>query len=160
VGHITGRRGGVSAEERLTGYRRAMQRADLPTDGLVVDGDYLQRSGEVGAERLVAAGANAIFCASDAMAIGALRALERLGRAVPDDVAVAGFDDLPQASETSPPLTTMRQDTGRLGIEAAHALFRLLGDREAAPQRVILPTELVIRQSTVGPLGRRRRPGS
>jgi LacI family transcriptional regulator len=159
VGHITGRRGGVSAEERLTGYRRAMQRAGLPTDGLIVDGDYLQRSGEVGAERLVAAGADAVFCASDAMAIGALRALERLGRAVPDDVAVAGFDDLPQASETTPPLTTMRQDTGRLGIEAAHALFRLLNDREAAPQRVILPTELVIRQSSVGPLERRPRPG-
>ena len=54
-----------------------------------------------------------------------------------------------------PPLTTMRQDTGRLGIEAAHALFRLLNDKDAAPQRVILPTELVIRQSTVGPLGSR-----
>jgi DNA-binding LacI/PurR family transcriptional regulator len=49
----------------------------------------------------------------------------------------------------------MRQDVGRLGIEAAHALFRLLNDDAAAPQRVILPTELVIRQSTVGPLGRR-----
>jgi LacI family transcriptional regulator len=160
VGHITGRRGGVSAEERLTGYRRAMQRADLPTDDLVVDGDYLQRSGELATERLVAAGADAIFCASDAMAFGALRALERLGRAVPDDVAVAGFDDLPQASETTPPLTTMRQDTGRLGVEAAHALFRLLSDSEAAPQRVILPTELIIRQSSVGPLGRRSGPGS
>ncbi len=160
VGHITGRRGGVSAEERLSGYRRAMQRAGLSTDGLIVEGDYLQPSGEAGAERLVAAGADAIFCASDAMAFGALRALERLGRAVPDDVAVAGFDDLPQASETTPPLTTMRQDTGRLGIEAAHALFRLLSDSEAAPQRVILPTELVIRQSSVGPLGRRSGPGS
>ncbi len=155
VGHITGRRGGVSAEERLTGYRRAMNRAGLPTDDLVVEGDYLPRSGEQGAERLLEAGADAIFCASDAMALGALRTLERLGRRVPDDVAVAGFDDLPQAADASPPLTSMRQDTGRLGIEATHALFRLLNDTDSAPQRVILPTELVIRQSTVGALGRR-----
>ena len=89
------------------------------------------------------------------MALGALRTLERLGRRVPDDVAVAGFDDLPQAADASPPLTSMRQDTGRLGIEATHALFRLLNDTDSAPQRVILPTELVIRQSTVGALGRR-----
>lgn len=155
VGHITGRRGGVSAEERLTGYRRAMKRAGLATVGLVAEGDYLARSGEEGAETLLAAGADAIFCASDTMALGALRTLERLGVRVPDDVALAGFDDLPQAAEASPPLTTMRQDTGRLGIEAAYALFRLLNDKEAAPQRVILPTELIIRQSTVGPLGGR-----
>ena len=99
VGHITGRRGGVSAEERLTGYRRAMKRAGLATDGLVADGDYLARSGEAGAETLLAAGVDAIFCASDTMAFGALRTLERHGAAVPDDVAVAGFDDLPQAAE-------------------------------------------------------------
>jgi DNA-binding LacI/PurR family transcriptional regulator len=154
VGHITGRRGGVSAEERLTGYRRAMKRAGLATDGLVADGDYLARSGEDGARQLLAAGVDAIFCASDTMAFGALRTLERHGAVVPDDVAVAGFDDLPQAAETVPPLTTMRQDTGRLGIEATNALFRLLSDADATPQRVILPTELVIRQSTVGALGR------
>ncbi len=159
VGHITGRRGGVSAEERLTGYRRAMKRAGLATDGLVIDGDYLPRSGEVGAEGLLAAGVDAIFCASDAMALGALRTLARHGVRVPDDVALAGFDDLPEAALASPPLTTMRQDTGRLGIEASHALFRLLNERGAAPQRVILPTELVIRQSTVGALGRRGAPG-
>ena len=71
-------------------------------------------------------------------------------------MAVAGFDDLPQAAEASPPLTTMRQDVGRLGIEAAHALFRLLSDEAGrTTARVILPTELVIRQSTVGPLGHR-----
>jgi DNA-binding LacI/PurR family transcriptional regulator len=157
VGHITGRRGGVSAEERLTGYRRAMERAQLAADDLVVEGDYLQRSGELGASRLLEAGVDAIFCASDAMAFGALRQLARQGVRVPDDVAVAGFDDLPEAAESSPPLTTIRQDTGQLGTEAAGALFRLLNDPTASPQRVILPTELVIRQSTVGPLPNRRR---
>jgi DNA-binding LacI/PurR family transcriptional regulator len=155
IGHITGRRGGVSAEERLTGYRRAMERARLPVDGLVAEGDYLQRSGELGAARLLEAGVDAIFCASDAMALGALRELQRRKVRVPEDVAVAGFDDLPDAVSSSPPLTTMRQDTGQLGEEAADALFRLLNDH-AAPQRVILPTELVIRQSTVGAVRGRR----
>ncbi len=158
IGHITGRRGGASAEERLAGYRRAMKRAGLDTTGLLIDGDYLPRSGELGARQLAEAGVDAIFCASDAMALGALRALQGLGLRIPDDVAVAGFDDLPAAAEADPPLTTMRQDTGRLGLEATHALFRLFNERAepgAAPQRVILPTELVIRQSTVGPLGSR-----
>ena len=63
VGHITGRRGGVSAEERLTGYRRAMGRAQLATDGLVAEGDYLERSGELGAAQLLEAGVDAVFCA-------------------------------------------------------------------------------------------------
>jgi LacI family transcriptional regulator len=158
VGHITGRRGGVSAEERLSGYRRAMSRAGLAIESLVVEGDYLPSSGEAGAARLLELGADAIFCASDAMALAALQALRGHGARVPDDVALAGFDDLPAAAAASPPLTTMRQDVGRLGVEAAHALFRLLNDDAAAPQRVILPTELVIRQSTVGPLGRDRSP--
>jgi LacI family transcriptional regulator len=158
VGHITGRRGGVSAEERLTGYRRAMERARLPMEGLVAEGDYLPRSGVDGAARLLAAGADAIFCASDAMALGALRELRRQRVRVPEEVAVAGFDDLPEAATSSPPLTTMRQDTGQMGAEAANALFRLLNDKAAAPQRVILPTELVIRQSTMGAVkGRRSR---
>ena len=76
---------------------------------------------------------------------------------MPEDVAVAGFDDLAEAADTDPPLTTMRQDTDQLGAEAAGALFRLLADPSASPQRVILPTELVIRQSTVGRLSSRRR---
>jgi DNA-binding LacI/PurR family transcriptional regulator len=152
VGHITGRRGGVSAEERLIGYRRAVERAHLDADDLVVDGDYLTRSGEIGAARLLEAGVDAIFAASDAMAFGALRELRRRGVRVPDDVAVAGFDDLPEAAECDPPLTTMRQDTGHLGAEAADTLFRLLNDPSASPLRVILPTELIVRQSTVGTL--------
>jgi DNA-binding LacI/PurR family transcriptional regulator len=73
---------------------------------------------------------------------------------VPREIAVAGFDDVVEAAESDPPLTTMRQDTRLLGREAAHTLFRLLSDEDALPQRVILPTELLIRQSTVGSMDR------
>jgi DNA-binding LacI/PurR family transcriptional regulator len=69
--------------------------------------------------------------------------------AVPDDVALAGFDDLDFASELDPPLTTIRQGVHAHGSEAARALFGLL-DSPHTPRRVLLPTELVIRQSTVG----------
>ncbi len=150
IGHIAGRRGGTSAEERLSGYRRAMARAGLATDGLVFRGDYLPRSGAQGAAALLEAGVDAVFAASDSMALGALEELHRRGITVPGQVAVAGFDDITQAATANPPLTTMRQDTQMLGREAAHTLFRLLSDPDALPRRVVLPTELLVRQSTVG----------
>jgi DNA-binding LacI/PurR family transcriptional regulator len=154
IGHIAGRPGGTSAEERLTGYRRAMQRAGLDTQGLIYRGDYLAQSGRDGAAFLVEAGADAIFAASDTMALGALHELHDRGIDVPARIAVAGFDDVVEAADADPPLTTMRQDTRLLGREAAHTLFRLLNDDDALPQRVTLPTELLIRQSTVGSMTR------
>jgi LacI family repressor for deo operon, udp, cdd, tsx, nupC, and nupG len=72
------------------------------------------------------------------------------GRRVPDDVALAGFDDLGLAASLDPPLTTVRQDVRQLGAEAAEVLFQLMQDPSGGPRRVILPTELVIRRSTVG----------
>lgn len=149
IGHVAGRAGGTSAEERLTGYHRAMARAGLDTEGLVYRGDYLTQSGVDGASYLIGAGVDAIFAASDSMALGAIEELQRRGLRIPQDVAVAGFDDLPQAATSDPPLTTMRQDERQLGREAARTLFALLGDPDSRPQRVILPTELLIRASTV-----------
>jgi DNA-binding LacI/PurR family transcriptional regulator len=150
IGHITGTRGTVAGEDRLTGYRRAMERAGLAPDGLVVDGDFNRPSGSAGAEVLLDAGADAMFCANDATAEGALDTIRARGLRVPDDVALAGFDDLEFAAHLEPPLTTIRQGVERQGAEAAHTLFQLLQDPDGGPRRVILPTELVIRQSTVG----------
>jgi DNA-binding LacI/PurR family transcriptional regulator len=69
---------------------------------------------------------------------------------VPDDIALAGFDDLSFASQLDPPLTTVRQDIEGIGQAAARNLLRLLENPDGGPRRVLLPTELVIRQSTVG----------
>jgi LacI family transcriptional regulator len=149
VGHITGRRGTVAAEDRIAGYERAMTRAGLPTEGLIVEGAFDRASG-AGALELIEHGADAIFCANDASAAGALDHVKRRGLSVPGDVALAGFDDLAFAAELDPPLTTVRQGVQQQGVEAAHALFQLLRDPNAGPRRVILPTELVIRRSTVG----------
>jgi LacI family transcriptional regulator len=152
VGHITGRRGTVAGEDRITGYRRAMARAGLSTDGLMVDGDFNKASGAAGAVQLLDRGVDAIFCANDATADGALQTIRARGLKVPEDVALAGFDDLEFAAHLDPPLTTVRQGVRQQGAEVASTLFQLLQDPGGGARRVILPTELVIRQSTVGQL--------
>jgi DNA-binding LacI/PurR family transcriptional regulator len=150
VGHITGMRGTVAGEDRLAGYRRAMDRAHLAIGDLVVDGDFNEPSGAAGAVVLLDHGVDAIFCANDATAVGALRVIRERGLRVPEDVALAGFDDLDFAAHLDPPLTTIRQGVREQGAQAVSSLFQLVGDHDGAPRRVILPTELVIRQSTVG----------
>jgi DNA-binding LacI/PurR family transcriptional regulator len=97
-------------------------------------------------------GVDAIFCANDATAVGALESIRVRGLSVPEDIALAGFDDLPFAAELDPPLTTIRQGVHTQGSESAKALLSLLENPEGGPRRVLLPTELVIRQSTVGGL--------
>ncbi len=150
VGHITGRRGTVAGEDRIVGYMDAMARAGLSTDGLVVDGDFRRASGVAGALELLDRDVDAIFCANDSTAAGALESIRTRGLRTPEDVALAGFDDLDFAAELDPPLTTVRQGIRAQGAEAAHTLSQLLDDPEGGPRRVILPTELVIRRSTVG----------
>ena len=150
VGHVTGSRGTVAGEDRVTGYQRAMRRAGLKVDHLVVDGDFTRQSGVSAAAELLDAGVDAIFCANDSSASGALETIRASGLRVPEDVALAGFDDVEFAAHLEPPLTTVRQALRQHGMEAARTLLQLLGDPSHAPRRVLMPTELVIRQSSVG----------
>jgi LacI family transcriptional regulator len=90
IGHVTGARGTFSAEDRVTGYQAALRRAGLPPDGLIVDGDYTEPAGAAGAAALLDRGVDAIFCANDLAARGALRVLHERGVAVPGEVAQAG----------------------------------------------------------------------
>jgi DNA-binding LacI/PurR family transcriptional regulator len=150
IGHITGTRRTVAGEDRLIGYRRAMERARLPTDGLIVEGDFNEPNGASGADVLLDRNVDAIFCANDRTAVGALQAIRNRRLRVPEDVALAGFDDLDIASRLDPPLTTVRQEIQQQGAEAATVLSQLIGDPEARPRRVVLPTELIVRRSTAG----------
>jgi len=154
IGHVSGRRGTVAGEDRIEGYRRALSLQGLDPEGLLVEGDFTRGSGASGASELARRGADAIFCANDAMAAGALEALRRDGVRVPEDVAVVGFDDLGFAAELEPPLTTIRQGVSEQGMEAARIMFELIRDPEGT-RRVVLPTELIIRGSTVPPSGTR-----
>lgn len=150
IGHISGRRGTVAGEERIVGFRRALGHAGLDAPELVVEGDFGRASGASGAEELVRRGVDAIFCGNDAMAAGALETLRRDGVRVPEDVAVVGFDDLGFAAGLEPPLTTVRQGVREQGAEAARIVFELVRDPQGT-RRVVLPTELIVRASTVSP---------
>jgi DNA-binding LacI/PurR family transcriptional regulator len=92
------------------------------------------------------------------MALGALRALDEAGLRAPDHVALVGFDDMPFAATTKPPLTTVHQPIADIGEAAARMLLELVEDGSAEPRQVILPTRLVIRESCGA--GRRARGGS
>jgi DNA-binding LacI/PurR family transcriptional regulator len=145
IGMITGPLDTPGGVDRLAGYQDVL--GDRATDRLVVTGDYVQESGEAAMLRLLdqAPDLDAVFVASDLMAAGALNALRRAGRVVPDDVAVGGFDDSSIATTLQPALTTIRQPLARISAEMVRLLLDLIAGE--APAAVILPTELVIRAS-------------
>jgi LacI family transcriptional regulator len=140
VGHIAGSRGTVAGDDRRAGYQRAMRRAGLRIDGLIVDGDFSCEAGVAGASQLLDTGVDAIFCVNDATASGRSRRSARAGgesgRRGP-----CRFDDLEFALHLDPPLTTARQGVREQGTEAARARCSLSAMRGRSPRRVLLPTE-------------------
>ena len=144
VATITGPLDTPGGVKRLAGWRETTG----GDDSLVAHGDYSRESGEAAMTALLERrpDLDAVFVASDLMAVGALEALRGAGRRVPEDIAVAGFDDSPVAASATPPLTTMRQPFKRISGEMVRLLLaRIEGE---PPASVILPTELVERAST------------
>lgn len=135
--------------DRLAGYRSAIGATMTYNPGLVAYGDFTQPSGEHAIHMLLERrpDIDAVFVASDLMAMGVLRGLRRAGRRVPDDVAVIGFDDSPSARHTDPPLTTVRQPVEEMGARTAQELVALISDPTTHRSSVVLPTELVVRES-------------
>jgi DNA-binding LacI/PurR family transcriptional regulator len=136
--------------DRLRGYREALWALGADADARrVAYGDFTEASGRAAAELLLAEEPelDAVFAASDLMAIGALHALRAAGRRVPDDVAVVGFDDAPIAAYTDPPLTTVRQRVEQLGLEAVRLLLRRLEEPAGEPEAIVLETDMVVRAS-------------
>lgn len=152
IGHITGARGTVSGEDRLTGYHRALDKLDI-SYRCVIDGDYTELGGYDGAIYLLDRDVDAIFAASDRTANGVYSAARERGLRIPEDLAVVGFDDLSFSSQLDPPLTTVRQSIRVQGEAAARTLLKVVDRASDTPSRVILPTELIIRQSTAGGVG-------
>jgi LacI family transcriptional regulator len=140
------------ALERLRGYRDALSDGGLPRDPrLELEGDFTEAAGYRAARAAlkVQPRPTAIFAANDAMAIGALSALREDGVAVPADIAVAGFDDIPIARYMSPPLSSVHVPIAQLGERAMDLLLgAIAGPDEGAVRRVVLPTTLVIRKSS------------
>ena len=150
VATITGPTDMIAGTDRLQGYLDALRdRKVVPDPDLIVEGDFTEEGGYDAMQRLLLRSSSPefVFVASDAMAVGALRALRQAGKKVPEDVAIAGFDDLPFAARTQPPLTTVRQPIHQLGATAAETLMELIKSPDKQPRRIVLPTELVIRAS-------------
>ncbi|AEB06444.1 transcriptional regulator, LacI family [Coriobacterium glomerans PW2] len=147
IAMIAGPKGPSGSLDRVRGYTDAL--AELRQGPLLVErGDYSKPSGRVCAARLLDRdpSIDGLFAASDAMAIGAIQALRDLGRDVPSDVQVVGFDDQQLAQISEPPLTTMRQPFQEIGRRMVDQLIDLI--RGGAPVGTTLPLELVVRGST------------
>ncbi|WP_066932654.1 LacI family DNA-binding transcriptional regulator [Microtetraspora fusca] len=145
IATIAGPQDMIGGQDRLAGYRNVLRESDRRS--IVAVGDFTRESGAVAMRQLLRddPDLDAVFVANDLMAVGALQSLRQAGRRVPDDVAVVGFDDIEAAKFTEPPLTTIRHPFTE---QAAAMVKLLLGLFEGGPtDPVILPTELVVRES-------------
>ncbi len=139
----------TAAAERLAGYRDALGEAGIAVDErLIIEGAFDAASGHAAmAALLKQASFSAVFVASDVVAIGAIRGLREAGMRVPEHISIVGFDDIPLAEHIDPPLTTVRLPAHSLGESAGQLLVERIADRPV-PARTLLPTQLVIREST------------
>lgn len=146
---ITGDALHPDSNERLRGYRAALEDAKIPYDpALVVVGDYTESSGLRAVERLIAGGQNftAIFAANDQMASGAVLGLHRRGVRVPEDVSIVGFDDLPTSPYSVPPLSTIHQSSYEQGRLSAHAMVQMINGTR--PTVTVPLPKLIARESS------------
>jgi LacI family transcriptional regulator len=137
--------------ERITGYQKALEEADLPRDeNLIIRGDYHAQSGMDVTNAILnrTPRPTAIFALNDLMALGALRAAAEAGYSVPKDLAVIGYDDLELSRFTSPPLTTISQPKKEISTQAVNLLVQRMSGKSLSPSRVVLPPELIVRRST------------
>ncbi|MFI8191579.1 LacI family DNA-binding transcriptional regulator [Streptomyces sp. NPDC085946] len=151
IATITGSLDMDVGRSRLAGWRAAHEEAGVPADASLAEtGDFTEEGGRRAMRSLLerAPDLDAVFAASDLMAVSALTELRRQGRRVPGDVAVVGFEDSVLARHTNPPLTTVRQPVEELGRTMAGILLDEITGAVSSRQRLTLPTELVVRESS------------
>ncbi|MBD3586391.1 LacI family transcriptional regulator [Salinimonas sp. HHU 13199] len=151
IGLIKGPNSSPLTQERLRGYQQALASANIPfDDALLFDGDFTLQSGFDAAKKMLTQPdrPTALFCENDETAIGAMQALKQAGLRIPDDVSVAGFDDIAFSGYADPPLTTIAQPAEEFGHTAVSLLVDVLNGKIKKAPRVIMPHELVVRDST------------
>lgn len=156
VAAISGPNDVMTAVDRIAGYRRALAEYGLADSEQVCYGELTPESGYALAQEMLTSDAppTAFFAANNFIAIGALRALRDAGLRVPDDISLVSFDDLPDNIVVEPFLTVIRQPAYDIGRCATTLLLdRLTGKADGDPQEIVLPTELIIRQSTAARKG-------
>lgn len=152
VHHLAGPADSDPANVRLAAWRRALEDAGVAAPE-PLRGDWSARSGYEFGKRLAADDAvTAVYCANDEMAAGVMRAMHENGRAIPSDISVVGFDGIALGEFFSPPLTTVRQDFHAIGQELVRLVVQQIGSTASrAPERVLVPTELIVRGTTAEP---------
>jgi len=151
VHHLAGPGGWAEARARIEGWQTELAAWGRPVPDLGWAGDWSAQSGyEIGRALAGEREVSAVFVANDQMALGAMRALHEAGRAVPDDLSIVGFDDLPESRFFVPALTTVRQDFTELGRRVMTVLARVL-DHGERPSAELVPTELKVRESSAAP---------
>ena len=156
IGLITGPRRQWEAHQRRLGWETALRAAGLePTEEWVVEGDWTPASGEQGLLKLVEQrpDVEAVFVCNDQMAVGALQAARHLGRRIPADLAIVGFDDVPECAYFHPPLSTIRQDMVEVGSCAVRELCRVIEASQQSktliqPRTILIQPQLIVRQSS------------
>jgi DNA-binding LacI/PurR family transcriptional regulator len=149
IAMVAGIRAMRSSIDRTTGYRRGLEKVQLPVDDeLVVHSDYTDVGGEQAMTDLLARhrDIDAVVAASDLAAVGVLRALRLADIKVPDDIAVVGFGNDRIAERTEPPLTTVAQPAVRMGSELARLMVAAIAG-STRPKRIVMPTELIVRET-------------
>ncbi len=150
IGFITGIRELSSAKDRYDGFITALKDYQIPIeDRLIVTGDFGQESGYVATRQLLALDAppTAIFASNDMMAFGVMDAVREAGLSIPHDMSVIGFDDIPQAVNTYPKLTTVHQPLEEMGRVGVKLLLEHIENPDTPPKNIVLATQLVIRDS-------------
>jgi LacI family transcriptional regulator len=150
IGMINGHEFAFVSQQRLEGYKNALQGAQVELNTkYVVNGEFTEESGMRAANALLTSHPEitALFCASDLMAIGAMSAAKELKLQVPEKLSIVGYDDILLASYVSPKLTTIQQNKFQLGYEGARLLLDLLSN-QSKTHRMVLETKLIKREST------------
>ncbi|WP_299527732.1 LacI family DNA-binding transcriptional regulator [uncultured Streptomyces sp.] len=151
IATITGRLDVYGAQRRLDGYRRAVADAGLaPDERLIAPADFTEEGGARAMRELLERhpDIDAVFAASDVMAAGARHVLREAGRRIPDDVALIGFDDSVVARHMEPALTSVRQPIADMGRAMATVLLQEISEPSVDGRHIVLPTELVVRDSS------------
>ncbi len=148
IATITGNMSSTVSIDRLEGYRKGLSTAGRKFHAdLVAEGDFTESSGYQSMKKILPLKPDAVFCASDIMAVGAIRAINEAGLTIPGDIGLVGFDDIPLGSLTTIQLTTVRQPIIQFGIKAVELLIDLIENGSKPARRMILDTEIIVRES-------------
>lgn len=154
IGVVTGPNWWGCIQERLAAFQETLAALNVPFDPSLIEmtNEWTVPAGHAATVRLLerAPDLTAIWALYDVLAIGVVRALHDLGRRIPDDVAVIGFNDEVFSTYTVPRITSVRANCSQLGQIAARLILELIDDEAAQPREVVIPTQLVVRESTTG----------